>query len=1076
APAKANEAAAAPAEKKQTTKEGSEGKKAEEAKAPAVKAAPAVAFSFDNTTDIPDGEYTGDAVTFTFTGGTGKAKLTVDKVTVSGGRATATFTASSANMTHVYLSHTASQDDDPALYDPATGAMGAGVYQIEGQKVTIPVKIGTETDCAVRSVAMTEPHWIQYQYTITVDVPEAPEDAFAFDNSTDIPDGEYTGDAVTFTFTGGTGKAKQTLDKVVVSGGKAMGTFTASSASQSHIYLAHTSSDAEDPAIYDPATDKLGPGVYEIKDRKVTIPVKIGTETDYAVRSVAMTEPHWVNYQYTINVDVPKTPESDFDNSTNLKDGTYNSGSFTYAFEGGTGKARFDLESITVKEGKATGIFKASSANLTHLYLGETASSEEDPALYDPETETNGRDVYTVKDQTVTVPIALNREVKVAGRTIAMSAPHWVNYTYEITIDESREPDVAPEGGTDPEEPKDPVTPSDDKDKDKPETPKTPTEKQTLKNGTYKVLSTTDRKMFYLYPKEQDPAYSILTVKDGKMTATITVTGEGYDYVFMGTPAEAKKAPKSKWIKAKIVNGYYTFTIPVSKLDAKLAITLHSSKYEEDGDPNTDPWRPDKWIKFYSGDAVKIKDGEKSTAESAEKKDDAKKGEEGGGATSGEQTSFSNDNKEDKESAWQDDSSKSTGAVDAGTTLADGVYTPDSFSWSGGSGRLAYIRCNKITVSGGQAYATIEFGSSSYDALKANGRVYSRSGGGNSTFVIPVQLNANNVIIGRTSAMSQLHWVEYVIYVGKAENEADAEQAKEAKKEAAEAKMKISDKAPTILGLEAEEEEEGEEKETYAKYFKIFRYKDGVRLLSIDISQDTELQKEYTENAKNALAASESEEDVEYDEEGKPIARSKEEFITALYKNNVINYLLVPEDYDVPAGLDKEYIIIRVPSEKTYLASPEAAAMMEDLGCLDAVSLLGMDEEDVKAKALKDALKDEKIELAGTTEKPDYRKIIKDKSDLAILPGELLPEEIKKDAKEQDKLKEEAEAKQEHLEKLESRFTALDVPVIVDRSAQEEDELAKAEWIKVYGALYGCEEEADELFENAVKEAKNENN
>ena len=125
---------------------------------------------------------------------------------------------------------------------------------------------------------------------------------------------------------------------------------------------------------------------------------------------------------------------------------------------------------------------------------------------------------------------------------------------------------------------------------------------------------------------------------------------------------------------------------------------------------------------------------------------------------------------------------------------------------------------------------------------------------------------------------------------------------------------------------------------------------------------------------------------------------------------------------------------------------------------------------------LKDALKDEKIKLAGTTEKPDYRKIIKDKSDLAILPGELLPEEIRKDAKEQDKLKEEAEAKQEHLEKLESRFTALDVPVIVDRSAQEEDELAKAEWIKVYGALYGCEEEADELFENAVKEAKNENN
>ncbi|MBQ1395918.1 MAG: hypothetical protein IIY84_01300, partial [Eubacterium sp.] len=207
APAKANEAAAAPAEKKQTTEEGSEGKKAEEAKAPAVKAAPAASFSFDNTTDIPDGEYTGDAVTFTRTGGTGKAKQTLDKVVVSGGRAMGTFTVSSDSQTHIYLAATASDGEDTALYDPAADAMGAGVYRIEGRTVTIPVKIGTETDYAVRSTAMSAPHWVNYQYTITVDVPETPA-AFDFDNTTDIPDGEYTGDAVTFTRTGGTGKAK----------------------------------------------------------------------------------------------------------------------------------------------------------------------------------------------------------------------------------------------------------------------------------------------------------------------------------------------------------------------------------------------------------------------------------------------------------------------------------------------------------------------------------------------------------------------------------------------------------------------------------------------------------------------------------------------------------------------------------------------------------------------------------------------------------------------------------------------------------------------------------------------------
>ena len=49
--------------------------------------------------------------------------------------------------------------------------------------------------------------------------------------------------------------------------------------------------------------------------------------------------------------------------------------------------------------------------------------------------------------------------------------------------------------------------------------------------------------------------------------------------------------------------------------------------------------------------------------------------------------------------------------------------------------------------------------------------------------------------------MSQPHWVEYTIYIGLAENEEQAEKAKEAKKDAAEAKTKLMDKAPAIVGL-----------------------------------------------------------------------------------------------------------------------------------------------------------------------------------------------------------------------------------------------------------------------------------
>lgn len=425
----------------------------------------------------------------------------------------------------------------------------------------------------------------------------------------------------------------------------------------------------------------------------------------------------------------------------------------------------------------------------------------------------------------------------------------------------------------------------------------------------------------------------------------------------------------------------------------------------------------------------------------------------------------------------KDDQDKSGGgdsgyapAVDSSTTLKDGTYTPDSFSWSGGTGRLS-ISCTSVEVRNGQAYATIVFTSTKVDQVKAAGGLYYRQGSGNSTFTIPVNLNANNTIIARTTAMSQPHWIEYTIYVGLGEGDGQSEKAKEAKKDAAEAKVKMSEAAPTIIGLEAKDT-----KSTvgYSKYFKIFEYEHGVKMLSIDISEKTALKEEYTENAKKALEASKSEEEVQYDEEGKAIAKAKTEYIEDLYKNNVVNYLLVPEDYEVPAGLDKEYIIITVPSEKSFMASQEVIAMMEELGCLDAISLLGMDEKDVKNKTLKKALKDEKIKLAGTLEDPEYKKVVKDKSDLAVLPGDLLPEEIDKNAKDKDKekLAEEAKEKKEALEKLESRFTALEVPVIIDRSAQEEDELAQAEWIKVYGALFGCDEQAEKIFEKKVKEAE----
>ena len=101
------------------------------------------------------------------------------------------------------------------------------------------------------------------------------------------------------------------------------------------------------------------------------------------------------------------------------------------------------------------------------------------------------------------------------------------------------------------------------------------------------------------------------------------------------------------------------------------------------------------------------------------------------------------DTKPDSESKYESDTSGSTKAVNSKTKLKDGVYKPDKFSWSGGTGKVN-ITCDKVTIKNGQALATIVFSSSAYQYVKANGNKYLPTHtGGKSIFVIPVELNKN---------------------------------------------------------------------------------------------------------------------------------------------------------------------------------------------------------------------------------------------------------------------------------------------------------------------------------------------
>ena len=184
----------------------------------------------------------------------------------------------------------------------------------------------------------------------------------------------------------------------------------------------------------------------------------------------------------------------------------------------------------------------------------------------------------------------------------------------------------------------------------------------------------------------------------------------------------------------------------------------------------------------------------------------------------------------------------------------------------------------------------------------------------------------------------------------------------------------------------------------YTEYVKLYRYENDILLLEIDMKTDTERE----------LVEGETEN---------------------LYEGNVVKYLIVPEDTEIPVGLEKNVVIIQKPVEKAYIADEEILSLLKEIGV------------------------DEEILLEGEIEEPDYKEIVKNKCNLAILSSNLLEEE-----------------EEETLLEVSERFATLQIPLFVDRMEDEEEEEAKLEWLKVYGVIFDCEEKANEIYEEKLAE------
>lgn len=752
---------------------------------------------------------------------------------------------------------------------------------------------------------------------------------------------------------------------------------------------------------------------------------------------------------------------------------------------------------VTKKDGQLEVTIKTKNTSFDALYLGSKDDLLKTSIIEGTKTE-DGAWEFTFKvpleKAGQTIPVALR---KVKGHVWYDKQYLWM---YIPNPGETSTPDPAP-------------------------TP-TPTPEATVANGIYSMDVASSSSMFKVVD-------CILTAKDGKMNAVLTLSGTGYGYLYMGTKEEAASADQSSWIPYQVnKEGKYTYTVPVEALDKEIAVAAYSIK--------KGIWY-DRTLTFQSETMKKIAD--LNSTDSNNKGDSGNTGNNGntgnsgttggsnntgntgtnnsafpGGSVPGTNSGKTdgNDGKADNVSKYESDTSGSTSHVDSGTTLKDGVYTPDRFTWSGGTGKVQ-ITCNKVTIQNGQAYATLVFSSDHYQYVKANGnKYYTTKGGGSATAVIPVALNQNNKIIGMTDKMSVAHEIEYTIFIylaaangGTSANGTDASTSNN---------QKLDEQAPEIIGLEYQ----SETKLDYAEYFKIYHYDQGIVLLEIDMTKDTARDPEKAEDKKSEADNSDSEksskkkvasvtinrsEDAKSadtkksDNDSKSDASveesaasdnngtSEQELAAELYKGNVVKYLIVPEDVEVPVGLEQDMIIVKKPTDHTYAESDEILNMMKDLDLLDNVAAVGMKSKDCtvseiadKMKA-KDGEKNAEVAYAGTADKLKLKNLVKSEVNLALFTGDILPgaksEETEVEAKDTDKKDSKdteetltLEEQTEQFEELTEKLATLGIPVLVDRSSEEKTELGKQEWIKVYGVLYGCEELTNEKFDAAVAAAE----
>ena len=151
--------------------------------------------------------------------------------------------------------------------------------------------------------------------------------------------------------------------------------------------------------------------------------------------------------------------------------------------------------------------------------------------------------------------------------------------------------------------------------------------------------------------------------------------------------------------------------------------------------------------------------------------------------------------------------------------------------------------------------------------------------------------------------------------------------------------------------------------------------------------------------------------------------------------------LTVPEDQEIPDGIEDDTIILREPVSNLYLVSSGVMDMFDKIDAIDTLRFSSQKADGWYIEGAKKAMEEGSLVYAGKYSKPDYELLVSGNCSLAIENTMI-----------------------QHTPKVIEMLSDFDIPTLIEYSSYENEPLGRMEWVKFFGALTGREEEAERIF------------